>query len=328
MSKMFYKSLLLLILILTFSIFFTILASSKTEVPEKDTYSGLETSYIVKPGDCLWKISKRFGISIEELTTINNIANPSIIYPGQVLVFSKNGETGSKNFEPGIILTFDDHSIDNWYSARDLFKKYHAKVTFFVDHFDKLDANSISKLKDLKQDGHEIGCHGFRHLNAVQYIAKHSVEEYIQKEINPAIKNMKDKGFEPTSFAYPYGARSETLDSVLLEYFDVIRGTAYVNKDQNIKSLNKVYLDNKNESIVYAVSIDNITGKEVTTILDGLKRAKKNSEIILFYAHDISIDAHEAYNTDFDTLEAVLSYAFNHGLRFYTCSEVNGSSLR
>lgn len=43
-------------------------------------------TYIVQPGDTLWGIAYRFGISVESLAFINNIANPSLIYPGQVLI--------------------------------------------------------------------------------------------------------------------------------------------------------------------------------------------------------------------------------------------------
>lgn len=39
--------------------------------------------YIVLPGDSLYKISQKFGISLEELIIVNNITAPYVIYPGQ-----------------------------------------------------------------------------------------------------------------------------------------------------------------------------------------------------------------------------------------------------
>ena len=44
-------------------------------------------AYIVKPGDCLWRIGKKHGITVQELFEINKniIKNPDLIYPGQQL---------------------------------------------------------------------------------------------------------------------------------------------------------------------------------------------------------------------------------------------------
>ena len=44
-----------------------------------------EINYTVKRGDTLWAISQRYGVTVKELAEINNIANPNLIYPGQVL---------------------------------------------------------------------------------------------------------------------------------------------------------------------------------------------------------------------------------------------------
>ncbi len=43
------------------------------------------TRYVVRPGDTLWAISKRYGVSISRIVKINNIQNSNLIYPGQVL---------------------------------------------------------------------------------------------------------------------------------------------------------------------------------------------------------------------------------------------------
>ncbi|EGO87218.1 LysM peptidoglycan-binding domain-containing protein [Clostridium botulinum] len=44
--------------------------------------------YTVKKGDCLWNIAKRFygnGMRYKSIARKNNIKNPNLIYPGQVL---------------------------------------------------------------------------------------------------------------------------------------------------------------------------------------------------------------------------------------------------
>ena len=50
-----------------------------------------QTSYVVQPGDTLAKIGRNFGVSVAELSRINNIWNPNYIYVGQRLTIPCNG---------------------------------------------------------------------------------------------------------------------------------------------------------------------------------------------------------------------------------------------
>lgn len=49
-----------------------------------------ENIYIVQPGDTLSKISKKYGITVQEIATANNIMNPNLIHDGEVLTIPKN----------------------------------------------------------------------------------------------------------------------------------------------------------------------------------------------------------------------------------------------
>ena len=40
--------------------------------------------YVVKKGDSVYKIAKRFGTTMEAIIVVNKLHNPSLIYPGQV----------------------------------------------------------------------------------------------------------------------------------------------------------------------------------------------------------------------------------------------------
>lgn len=42
-------------------------------------------TYIVKPGDTLWQLSRQFGTTVDSIVQANNIPNPNLIYVGQVL---------------------------------------------------------------------------------------------------------------------------------------------------------------------------------------------------------------------------------------------------
>lgn len=48
----------------------------------------VDKNYTVKAGDCLWNIAKRYygdGMKYKDIASKNNIKNPNLIYPGQVL---------------------------------------------------------------------------------------------------------------------------------------------------------------------------------------------------------------------------------------------------
>ena len=44
-----------------------------------------EEYYIVKYGDTLWGISRRFNTTVDKLVALNNIANRNLIYAGEKL---------------------------------------------------------------------------------------------------------------------------------------------------------------------------------------------------------------------------------------------------
>lgn len=52
------------------------------------------TTYTVKKGDSLWKISRQFGITIAQLKSLNNLRS-DVIYPGQKLTVKGSANTGS-----------------------------------------------------------------------------------------------------------------------------------------------------------------------------------------------------------------------------------------
>ncbi len=55
--------------------------------------AGGETTYVVQPGDRLYRIALRFGVNYRQLAAYNNIVNPDRIYPGQVLRIPTGGQT-------------------------------------------------------------------------------------------------------------------------------------------------------------------------------------------------------------------------------------------
>ena len=54
--------------------------------------------YIVQPGDTLYSISRKFNVTIEAILAANNIPNPNLIYPGQLLEIPEEHIPPEKGF--------------------------------------------------------------------------------------------------------------------------------------------------------------------------------------------------------------------------------------
>ncbi|SDW18464.1 5'-nucleotidase C-terminal domain-containing protein [Tepidimicrobium xylanilyticum] len=57
-----------------------VVAETPVEKPE------VVATYVVKPGDVLWKIAKKFGLTWERLAEYNKLKNPHLIFPGQKIL--------------------------------------------------------------------------------------------------------------------------------------------------------------------------------------------------------------------------------------------------
>ena len=41
--------------------------------------------YVVRPNETLWSIARKYNTTPANLTAINSLSNPNVIYPGQIL---------------------------------------------------------------------------------------------------------------------------------------------------------------------------------------------------------------------------------------------------
>ncbi|MBI5382459.1 MAG: polysaccharide deacetylase family protein [Opitutae bacterium] len=229
--------------------------------------------------------------------------------------------------EPGLLLTFDDRNLVNWEKQLPLFAKYGAHVTFFIDHFDALTAEQLGILRKLKKAGHAIGCHGLRHLKAVEYCEKNSVQKYLADEILPAIQRMEAAGFPPQAFAYPNSNHSGETDQALLKYFRHLRSGCRIEgaMDKTEGAFVKIADAGK------AGRLDGLsfhpktkTDNLVVQATKAIDRLKRNGELLVLYAHDIR-NVNESGPKNFiaiEPLEEILAYAQRAGIKFYTYDEL------
>ncbi|WP_269235985.1 polysaccharide deacetylase family protein [Flavobacterium flavigenum] len=232
---------------------------------------------------------------------------------------TKNSKPKPKPYKAGVILSFDDAYVDEWYEADQALKKYSWKATFNVCRIDSIGAPQIKKLLEMQKYGHEIAGHGYHHYNAVKFTQEYGISQYMDQEINPMIISLKKKSFKTTSFAYPYGERSESLDRALSPKFKIIRGRAFGGE---IPEKQDSYFNNS--KIVFAFDIDNShIHFSIPYLLELLHYAKENNKILILCGHKPVKEITENYQTKIETLEFICKYMKLNDLKFYKLSDLD-----
>jgi len=219
-----------------------------------------------------------------------------------------------------IVLTFDDDNIADWYGARDLFNEYDIKATFFITRPHKLDSIQISQLHALQADGHEIGCHTLTHKNAVTYCDTSSIQKYIEHEVLPAKQLLARYGFETSYFAYPNGRSTPSIDTALLEYFQILRKATYNIEDTTIDCIDRIY-SNGSSRVVDAMGIDVVYKITIENLETGIKRIARSGESLILYAHEIN-ESGGNYTISKEYLEELFRLCRKYKIKSITCFEL------
>lgn len=70
------------------------LGNSNEEIPQNsnpnNSVNTENITYTIQRGDTLWAIARRYGTTVDEIASINNISNPNLIYPGQIIQILSN----------------------------------------------------------------------------------------------------------------------------------------------------------------------------------------------------------------------------------------------
>jgi LysM repeat protein len=74
-----------------------------------------ETTYVVQPGDTLWRLAQRFGTTVDDLVNLNDIRNPDLIFVGQVLAIPGSQASAPQQGAGGPLRL--SWSLANWQPA-------------------------------------------------------------------------------------------------------------------------------------------------------------------------------------------------------------------
>lgn len=172
--------------------------------------------YTICPGDTLGKISKEFGIPIEQLKQENKLTS-DLIFAGQLLKIDRK-YISSKSMPSVLIakglkddkmisLTFDaGASAENTKKILDVLKKYDVKTTMFltgswVEEFPQLAKRIVS-------DGHEIANHSYSHPDFTK-LSKDEILSELKQTVSSFETILGTKG--SPLFRPPYGYWNKNL---------------------------------------------------------------------------------------------------------------------
>jgi len=249
----------------------------------------------------------------------------AVVASGCTNPFSDDDDDDDDAFRGGYVLSFDDAYVREWYDQRDIFEEYGVSATFFVVRFAQMTPGQIDMLKELERDGHEIGCHSLSHINALEYAAAHSAAEYANVEVVPALDIMKDHGFDVGSFAFPFGANNDEINTEVLKYVQVIRDVTDVQRTARTKrvhEIEEIFYSPGDGPVVYGLGIDKVFDIPLDEIEEAFRRAQENSEVVVFYAHRPVETAEGSYEIERSYLEGIFQLAQAYKMKSLTISEI------
>lgn len=227
--------------------------------------------------------------------------------------------------EGGIVMTFDDRNFNDWIEALPLFDEFGVKATFFISG--EIDGPARRAIEQLIDHGHAIGSHSVNHLKADEYFEASSPEVFMQREIDPQMKEFKAAGIAPASFAYPMSRNNAATNAALLKVFRHLRTGRKIAADKRLSEDDAFFIpasEIAEHGCLYGKGIDHTPTQPDRTYeqLDGaLERVAENREIIVLYAHQIRETGTGNFITP-KALKRVFSKANELGLQFYTFDEL------
>lgn len=138
---------------------------------------------------------------------------------------------------PRLSLTFDDGWLSAFTNGASLLNKYGYEGTFYLNPsvIDTKDFMSSAQVQDLRNNGHQIASHGYKHLNfttldraVIDYQLSYAAQYFNQVH-----------GLQSIDFAAPFGGNDAQLAFYAHKYYTSLRGTdPGVNTKQNFNPYN------------------------------------------------------------------------------------------
>jgi hypothetical protein len=194
-----------------------------------------------------------------------------------------------------VLFAFDDTFIPEWVAALPLFAETGTRATFFVSHPDRVIAEHQAGLRQILAAGHAIGCHGLRHEKAVDAVAQDGIDDYLERDVLPALFHLREAGFQPTAFAYPCSQNDADTDAALLRHFRHLRTGRSPAPGSRLQEMAALFVPGDevaHRGCLIGTGLDYAGLPQrpdlVAQACEALDRARAQCEVLVLYAHNIS----------------------------------------
>ena len=107
-----------------------------------------------------------------------------------------------------------------------MFATYDARLTFFSTRYDLLQTAQREELHQLNADGHDVQAHSVRHLRGPLVVEDVGLDAYMANEVQPSIDRLVADGYTISTYAYPFGARTDETDAAIGKQVTILRSVA------------------------------------------------------------------------------------------------------
>jgi peptidoglycan/xylan/chitin deacetylase (PgdA/CDA1 family) len=282
-----------------------------------------EDSRLVIRGDC--EIDGKIFLAIYDLGAADRNPGggfriPFLVEDAGAGVFSSDHLFWSPaEDETGLLLSFDDDYWQTWEKYFDLFDRFNARVTFFVQGAYQPAAHNAGSagrgIADFCAEalgrGHDTGYHSVNHLD----LTKVSREEF-DSETSGGAENFLNAGIPFSAFAYPFGFSRPWMRDALAHVFALSRGYGVRFRLYDLEAIKEGYIVSKAiDNIIYPNDDD--FERNIRLML---LAAKFIGGVIPFTTHDISDSAQWGIKPG--RLEFLLETAKELKLKFYTFGDL------
>ena len=118
--------------------------------------------------------------------------------------------------QAGVALMYDDAWLAPWMASVPLLQKYGARVTLYITWYTRLQPSERDEIRQLAAMGNDIQAHSVSHIRGSDYVDDHGIDAYVADEVVPSIDVLTNDGYTVTSYAYPFGMRTDEMDRAIL----------------------------------------------------------------------------------------------------------------
>ncbi|HLP86308.1 MAG TPA: polysaccharide deacetylase family protein [Candidatus Paceibacterota bacterium] len=289
----------------------TYTSTSPSLLMVKFTYADGSTSWSLlkdiqaSSGEKSYEIVVSIPLNVTKMQVMQVSNSPGIVTVSSPKIFLlQDGQ-----FNEGMVtLNFDDGRKTFIENAMPLLEKYKfpATVSVITSHTKYNDYMNPKDLKQADMKGNEIAAHTRDHFN---FSPQTSYNQVIMQVVGSWF-DLKEIGFNPTTFVYPYGSSTEEVVSIVKKRFLGARSTF---RGFNTRNTDPYILK------------DQLVDKYVTKtqIETWLNQAKQDKSWLILEFHNIGDEEPNSNGEEIskDQLSSVLNSVFNSGLNVVTLSE-------